>query len=90
MKIQAEGLIMTRTLALGRFWILGVAGLTLLASAGAALACPYGDKSAQTTTSQQQTSDSTQLPLPPNGTNGDGTTGTGTPDSTGTGSKTGG
>ncbi|HVM85829.1 MAG TPA: hypothetical protein VMW18_18190 [Candidatus Binatia bacterium] len=60
---------MTRTL------VLGLAGLTLLASAGAASACPYGDKSAQTTT-QQQTSDSSQLPLPT-------TTGT-------TGSKTGG
>jgi len=60
---------MTRTIAFG------LAGLTLLASAGAALACPYGDKSAQTT-SQQQTSDSSQLPLPT-------TTGT-------TGSKTGG
>lgn len=65
-----------------RTWILGLAGLTLLASAGAALACPYGDKSAQTTTSQQQTSDSSQLPLP---------TTTTTPDTTGTtGSKTGG
>jgi len=40
---------------------LGMAGLTLLASAGAASACPF-DKNAQTTA--PTTTESSQLPLP--------------------------
>jgi hypothetical protein len=44
-----------------RIFVLGL--VALLALAGAASACPF-DKNAQTTTSdQQQTSDSSQLPL---------------------------
>ena len=56
--------------------VLALAGLTLLASAGVATACPFG-QTADTATTQQQTSDS-QLPPPATGT------------TTETGSKTGG
>jgi hypothetical protein len=49
-----------------RVFVLGL--VASLALAGAASACPY-DKNAQaTTTDQQQTSDSSQLPLPTDGT----------------------
>lgn len=46
---------MVRTFALGL--------VTLLALAGAVSACPY-DKNAQTTTDQQTTASSSELPLP--------------------------
>jgi hypothetical protein len=55
---------MVRTIVLGL--------VTLLALAGTASACPYG-KTAETTTDQQQTSDSSSLPLPTPGST-DGTT----------------
>jgi hypothetical protein len=54
---QAEGRIMVRTLLLGF--------VTLLALAGAVSACPF-DKNAQTTPTDETTA-SSQLPLPTTG-----------------------
>jgi len=57
---------------MGRSLVFGIAGLALLAFAGAASACPYG-KTAETT---DQSTSTSQVPLPTDGTD--------------TGSKTGG
>jgi len=62
-----------------RTFVLGL--VTLLALAGTASACPFG-KTAGTTTDQQQTSDSSTLPLPTPGST-DGTTPTTTETKTG-------
>jgi hypothetical protein len=59
MEDQAEGRIMVRTVVL--------AGATLLALASAVSACPF-DQNAQTTT--DQTTATSQLPLPADGSNG--------------------
>ena len=53
-----------------RKMVFGMAALAMLAAAGSAFACPY-DKSAQTT-GQQQTTTTSQVPLPTDGTQTDG------------------
>ena len=51
---------------MARTFVLGL--VALLALAGGASACPYDMNAQSTTTNQQQTSDSSQLPLPTDGT----------------------